>query len=198
MSEEAKRLTRQRKADAKAAKVSYTARRVAPSYIDQSVYSIPYLACPGRIAGTHVPGPSRFSNAASLPAYSPVPPAPSMPSPPLESPWPLGRAVPVINDPPMVIVPAQSPMTHQGIYEVAEASGYATYNPTPVSCTESPSLPSDPIPITPLDKRCSTHPLTTRCCLTLPVRSASKSPAASLTHSALPLLARAAFLGNPP
>jgi hypothetical protein len=155
VSEAAKRLTLQRKAAAKAAKVSYRATRVAPSYVDQSVYSAPYLAGSGPISGTHVPSPRPFSapgiHAGPLPAYSPVPPAPAMqPHAQLESPWLLDPPVPVINDSPMV--PVHSAMTDEGIYDADEASAYATCTATPVSSTVWPASPSDPMPVTPLDK----------------------------------------------
>lgn len=150
MSDEANRWTRQRKAVAKAAKVTYRATRVAPSYMDVSVSSIPYLAGPG-----DVPAPRSFStpgiHASPLLAYSPVPPAPAIPShAQLEYPWLLGRPVPLTNDLPTAAV--HSAMTDEEIYDADEASAYATCTATPVSSTESPASPSDRMPVTPWDK----------------------------------------------
>jgi hypothetical protein len=56
----------------------------------------------------------------------------------------------VINDPTMV--PVHSALTDEGIYDVDEASAYATCTATPVSFTVWPASPSDPMPVTPLDK----------------------------------------------
>jgi hypothetical protein len=79
VSEEVRRSTRYRRAAAKVAKVSWRAIRITPSYVDQSVYWVTYMANPGPIMSTHVPIHRRFSapgiRAPSLPAYLAVPPA---------------------------------------------------------------------------------------------------------------------------
>ncbi|EKD04989.1 hypothetical protein A1Q2_00715 [Trichosporon asahii var. asahii CBS 8904] len=153
VSEEANRLTCQRKAAAKAAKVSYRATTPG-SFVQRPVpllWSLPGL--PRSHRGHSCPRSQSLLQCCLPPSLLARSPSAIHALPPqLESPWPLGRAVLVINDPPMVIVPAQSAMTHEGIYEAAEASGYATCTATPVSSTVWPASPSDPMPVTPLDK----------------------------------------------
>lgn len=169
------RATREKKAAAKAAKAAYAASRSVPYYVDQSVYSMPYLAGPGPIRGTHVPPRRAFSTpgigASALPPYSPVPgSAPPMSSPAtFDAPWFHTPPVPVISVSPMI--PVMPSMSHPEFTAtptlpaeyVEDGSAYASaYTTTaPVSPTESSASTSYPMPVTPVRKPIlQTPPLT--------------------------------------
>lgn len=165
--EEVNRATREKKAAAKAAKVAYAASR-SPYCVDQSVYSMPYLAGPGPIRGTHVPPRRAFSTPGMggqgmMPCgpYSAAPhSAPGLSSPAFDTPWFHAPPVPVISVSPMVPV-----MPTMGVPEMTatptlpseytdDGYGYAsTYAATaPVSPTESSASTSYPMPVTPVRK----------------------------------------------
>lgn len=152
------RATREKKAAAKAAKQAYSVHRTSPYYVDQSIYSMPYMAGPGPIRGTHVPPRRSYSTPGmTLSPYSPMPAAPSMASPAqFEAPWFTGLPVPVINVspmPPSIAVHAhhvEVPPHEQGLDEVSHYP--ASYSTTPVSPTESSTSTSYAMPMTPVRK----------------------------------------------
>jgi hypothetical protein len=171
--EEVNRATREKKAAAKAAKAAYAAQRATPYYVDQSIYSIPYLAGPGPIRGTHVPPRRAFSTpgmgSGPFGPYSPMTAsAPPMSSPAgFEAPWFHAPPVPVISVSPMV--PMVPTMPHSAGYtatptlpttatptlpaEYIEDGNYTSYTATaPVSPTESSASTSYPMPVTPVRK----------------------------------------------
>ncbi|GMK56905.1 hypothetical protein CspeluHIS016_0307450 [Cutaneotrichosporon spelunceum] len=150
--EEVNRATREKKAAAKAAK-QYAQARATPYFVDQSVYSMPYLAGPGPIRGTHVPPRRSYSTPVTFSPYSPIPQGTHMSSPAhFESPWFSAPPVPVISVSPMVpvmpVAPDHTPMMEGG----EDPNVYATYAAAPVSPTESSASTSYPMPVTPVRK----------------------------------------------